>query len=143
MTEYMSSSQLRKQRCTTSSLDSRSPPTIQRSTQAMGLWNKHLHTSPDLVNVPTRYLKESEAAETEREEANRLAIGGLRDSHGSVKRLPQTALFGLSLGKVRIVIVETDEKRHQEQGTPERSWIAETCNLIGNPGRICNRKWRR
>ena len=69
---------------------------------------------------------------TEKEEADRLAIGGLRDAAASVGRLSTVAAFGRRMyGAIRDVLV-TDRKHNQDQGTPSESWINVTCDAIGS-----------
>ena len=63
---------------------------------------------------------------TTKEEADDLAIGGLRDTAASVARLSNTAAFGRKLG-MNIM----DALRSQHKSCPKTSWIDATCGIIG------------
>ena len=62
---------------------------------------------------------------------NDRAIGGLRDAHGSLQRLPQTALFGLRMGAaIRQLLLDDLVQCSADKRTTE-SWVMTTCALIG------------
>jgi len=65
---------------------------------------------------------------TEKEAADEIAIGGLRDTAASVSRLTATAEFGRPIG-VEIM----DALRTQHSSNPASSWIDATCATIGAP----------
>ena len=65
---------------------------------------------------------------TDKEAADELAIGGLRDAAASVSRLTQTAEFGLKLGGEIMAALRT-----QHEASTTKSWIDATCDTIGAP----------
>ena len=63
---------------------------------------------------------------TDKEAADELAIGGLRDTAASVARLTQTAEFG---GKLGADLIQALVDQHAS--CPASSWIDATCSTIG------------
>ena len=69
---------------------------------------------------------------TDREKADAFAIGGLRNSADSVRRLGFTADFGIAMGKdIRSALLANLEQYRSMQ-KPQDAWIAKTCICIGS-----------
>ena len=69
---------------------------------------------------------------TEKDQADRMAIGGLRDAATSVGKLSAVAAFGRKMyAAIRETLV-ADRKMNEDQGTPEKSWVNVTCKAIGS-----------
>jgi len=69
---------------------------------------------------------------TEKEQADKMAIGGLRDAATSVGKLSAVATFGRKMyAAIRETLV-ADRKTNEDQGTPEQSWVSVTCKAIGS-----------
>lgn len=69
---------------------------------------------------------------TEKEQADKMAIGGLRDAATSVGKLSAVATFGRRMyAAIRETLV-ADHKTNEDQGTPEQSWVSVTCKAIGS-----------
>ena len=69
---------------------------------------------------------------TDKEIADDLAIGGLRNAPAAVARLHAVSTFGRQLGGVLMEIIMDNERQHLEKGTVHQSWIALTCDSIGS-----------
>ena len=73
-------------------------------------------------------------AMTEKEEADRRAIGGLRDASDSVSRLHMVASFGRRLSTKLRELIMFNEDSHNVADTLDQSWISTTMAAIGSEG---------
>ena len=71
-------------------------------------------------------------AMTEKEEADRRAIGGLRDASDSVGRMHMVAAFGHKLGARLRELIMFNEDSHTVAGSLNQSWISTTMQAIGS-----------
>ena len=69
---------------------------------------------------------------TDKEAADALAIGGLRDAADSVGRLHMVAAFGRKLSSRLRQLVQFNEDTHTVANTLDQSWIAATIDAIGS-----------
>ena len=71
-------------------------------------------------------------AMTEKEEADRRAIGGLRDAADSVNRMHMVAAFGRKLSSRLRELIQFNEDSHTVANSLDQSWISTTMNAIGS-----------
>ena len=69
---------------------------------------------------------------TQKEIADSLAIGGLRNTAASVGRLHMVTEFGAKLGYKLRELITTNSDHHTAAGTDEQSWVNITCASIGS-----------
>ena len=69
---------------------------------------------------------------TEKEEADRRAIGGLRDAADSVSRMHLVAAFGRKLSSRLRQLIQFNEDTHTVANTLDQSWITATIDAIGS-----------
>ena len=67
-----------------------------------------------------------------KEEADRLAIGGVRDAAQSVSLLQLVAKVERELGDKLLAIMRRGSEHHTHNGTSEMSWVNRTCAAIGS-----------
>ena len=83
---------------------------------------------------------------TDKEIADRMAIGGLRNAPDSVSRLHTVAAFGLQLGQGIRQLLRNDSDMHTAAGTSPKSWVNQTYDAIGSVSPLAappRRRWRR
>ena len=69
---------------------------------------------------------------TDKEIADDMAIGGLRNTAASVSRLTYSASFGLKLGQEIQTGLRADMEAHRTKGTLEQSWVCLSCKVVGS-----------
>lgn len=69
---------------------------------------------------------------TEKEIADNIAIGGLRNTAESVGRLHMVAQFRKRLGTAICKLVCDSTAEQAARGTPNASWVNTTCDAIGS-----------
>lgn len=69
---------------------------------------------------------------TERDEADNLAIAGLRNTADRVGRLQMVSEFGKRLGAAIRTLLNDDTAIHVAQGTHNASWVNMTCDALGS-----------
>ena len=74
---------------------------------------------------------------TEREIGDELALGGLRDAAGTVKRLHMVSAFGRNLGRQLREMLDSNSQSHTAAGTEAMSWVNLTHKAIGSEDPDC------
>ena len=74
---------------------------------------------------------------TEKEIADILAIGGLRNTADSVSRLHVVRDFGAKLGTALMQLITKNSAEHLAKGTVKESWVSITCEAIGSSDSTC------
>ena len=69
---------------------------------------------------------------TEKEIADDLAIGGLRNTAETVSRLSYSAEFGIKLGSDMQAALRSEMDEHRAKGTLQDSWVYQACKIIGS-----------
>jgi hypothetical protein len=67
----------------------------------------------------------------EKEKADKLSIGGLRNTAESVGKLHTVQAFGLKLGSALREALLANYAEHSQKSDVKGSWIDLTCNLVG------------
>ena len=74
---------------------------------------------------------------TEKEIADNLAIGGLRNTADSVSRLHVVRDFGAKLGTALMELINKNSAEHLSKNTIKDSWVSVTCDAIGSSDETC------
>ena len=74
---------------------------------------------------------------TEKEQADRKAIDGLRNTADSVGRLHLVAAFGFKLGKRLCELLNANTSQHDSEGASATSWVSIACDAIGSSDPTC------
>lgn len=69
---------------------------------------------------------------TDKEQADDLANGGLRNTARTLSRLSYSVEFGMKLGDAIRHTLSDDMERHRTLGRVESSWVYRTCEAIGS-----------
>ena len=67
---------------------------------------------------------------TDKEKADDLAIGGMRNTAASVRKLTYSAAFNLKLGDIIRAKLTGERDTHTDY---DQCWISRTCSIIGSP----------
>jgi len=69
---------------------------------------------------------------TDKEIADDMAIGGLRNAAASVSRLTYSASFSLKLGQSIQDVLRADLEAHRPVDTLDQSWVYMSCKVVGS-----------
>ena len=94
-----------------------------------GNWDKRQGREEVHFSQPLR----GEAVDEKKRE-EQMAIGGLRNTAQSLKKLTASTTFGRKLGLELMSAVTNDMIKHNKAGTPASSWVTTMCNMVGHEG---------
>ena len=97
---------------------------IQQKTSSSSTQPKHITMNCGKEKIQFRQLLRGETEDDEKQAAELMAIGGLRNAHLSIRKLPLVVEFGRKLGDKLCALI--DSNRH---------WVKPTMDLIGQDER--------